>query len=543
MDSSEDRYTQASKAQELAELINVQGDEFFSEDESEYWHQVMGVILNNLPVILCRIDQNGVFKKVTGKGLKFSGMVAEDFTGKNIFDIYPQISSSVKQLLEGKAVSFITSIRHAEKTHYFENYYFPEKNGSVGFILDITDRKLAEEKIKKSESLLLETQELAQMGTWEWDPGTNRMIWSNEMFRIFGLEESDEAVKYLDYIRQIHPDDVSGFRKTIGKVFEEHRSFKYEHRIIREDGQVRVIYGQGNPVINDFGIVRVYGFCQDITERKEIEEQLKQKNRELNEAKQALIEVNEDLEQKVQERTAALSVTNEQLLKINSDLDNFVYAASHDLKAPIANIEGLVNTLTGILPDPDEEVIMVIGMINQSISRFRSTIGDLAEITKIQKNIEEEIEEVNIRDLTNEIQVDLQKEISESNADVLLDTEIENICFTRKNLRSILYNLISNAIKYRSPERSPRVEVKTRNSDKFLLLEVHDNGLGFEQDQAEKIFSMFKRLHNHVEGSGIGLYLVNRIVENSEGRIEVESKKGVGSSFIIYLKKNEAVPV
>lgn len=109
--------------------------------------------------------------------------------------------------------------------------------------------------------------------------------------------------------------------------------------------------------------------------------------------------------------------------------------------------------------------------------------------------------------------------------------------FPLKNLQSIIYNRLSNAIKYRSPERIPFIKVHCSMTDEYTTLSVSDNGLGMDLSNSVKIFAIFKRLHNHVEGSGIGLYMVKRIVENVGGKVEVTSKLGEGSTFKVYFKK------
>jgi signal transduction histidine kinase len=109
------------------------------------------------------------------------------------------------------------------------------------------------------------------------------------------------------------------------------------------------------------------------------------------------------------------------------------------------------------------------------------------------------------------------------------------VVFSRKNLKSLLYNLLSNAVKYRSPDRTPLVRITCSTEQDYLVLTVEDNGLGFDMRQQDKLFALFKRLHNHVEGTGIGLYIVKKMLDNAGGRIEVESREGVGSTFRVYL--------
>ncbi|HEY4650328.1 MAG TPA: ATP-binding protein, partial [Pontibacter sp.] len=130
--------------------------------------------------------------------------------------------------------------------------------------------------------------------------------------------------------------------------------------------------------------------------------------------------------------------------------------------------------------------------------------------------------------------------INETGAHIETNFEVEAILYARKNLRSIMYNLVSNAVKYRSEERAPSVRVSTYRKNDFVVLEIADNGLGIRKEQQHKLFSMFKRLHKHVEGTGIGLYIVKRIIENNGGRIEVESEYDKGTTFRVYFRE---VPV
>jgi signal transduction histidine kinase len=103
-------------------------------------------------------------------------------------------------------------------------------------------------------------------------------------------------------------------------------------------------------------------------------------------------------------------------------------------------------------------------------------------------------------------------------------------------MRSVLYNLINNSIKYASPDRHPVIKITSQKTDKYDIISVTDNGLGLKPSDREKVFSIFKRVHLHVEGSGVGLFLVKRIIENGGGRVELESEEGVGSTFKLYFK-------
>jgi signal transduction histidine kinase len=272
---------------------------------------------------------------------------------------------------------------------------------------------------------------------------------------------------------------------------------------------------------------------------------LYKKNNQLRMQEQKLKAINNELEERVRQRTEELvkknlelESKNWELNKINYDLDNFVYTASHDLKGPIANLEGLIHMLNRKLKDKiTSDESQLFDMIHMSISKFNHTIKDLTEITRVQKDLNEELEYISFAEITDDIKRDIQKLIDESNAVVIEKFGVDKIMYARKNLRSILYNLITNGIKYRSSEREAEITISTHQEEDFIVLCVQDNGLGLNPAQQSKLFNMFKRLHTHVEGSGIGLYIVKRIVENSGGRIQVESEPGKGTIFRVYFKK------
>lgn len=236
-----------------------------------------------------------------------------------------------------------------------------------------------------------------------------------------------------------------------------------------------------------------------------------------------------------------LSEKNKQLLLINTDLDNFIYTASHDLKSPIVNIEGLVIALTKRLTAKyslDDEQNQILSMIAASINRLKATIGNLTEIAKIQKE-DTPKEIISVSNLLEEVTTDLAKLMEDKQVVFHKKLAADKIALAPKNMRSIIYNLLSNAIKYHSPERPPVVVIETRREGNFMLMSVTDNGIGMAPQHVKKLFTMFKRFHTHVEGTGIGLYIVKRIVENAGGKIEVESTLNVGTKFNVYLPYTE----
>ncbi|PSR54634.1 hypothetical protein AHMF7605_14520 [Adhaeribacter arboris] len=283
-----------------------------------------------------------------------------------------------------------------------------------------------------------------------------------------------------------------------------------------------------------------------IAERHKAEAALRRVNDELetrvNQRTAQLIRANRELEKEVEIRKKAektLVLKNGELIRINADLDNFVYCASHDLKSPVINAEGLLSVLKEELPPIESEVKEVVEKLENAIQQMHRTISDLTEVSKIQKNTEEELTQIPITEVFREVQDSLAEVITQSGASIQTHFE-ENpiVWFSRKNLKSILYNLVSNAIKYRSPERTPVVEITSTANENFNIIAVTDNGMGIDLIKHEKkIFSLFKRLRDDVEGNGVGLFIVKRILEYNHGKVEVTSKPGEGSTFRVFIPK------
>jgi signal transduction histidine kinase len=247
----------------------------------------------------------------------------------------------------------------------------------------------------------------------------------------------------------------------------------------------------------------------------------------------------EESRQQTQVLADELAATNQRLRRTNADLDTFVYTASHDLKAPIANLEGLFTALRQQLPAEALQAPLVarlLGMMDDAVGRFRETLAHLTDVSKLQQADGQPAEAVDLAALVRAVRLDLAIDLAAAGASLTVDVgACPTVHFSAKNLRSIVYNLLSNALKYRAPDRLPLIVLRCRYAPGQLLLEVQDNGLGLDATQQGKLFGMFRRLHTHVEGSGVGLYMVKRMVENAGGTITVQSQPGVGSTFTVAL--------
>ena len=241
--------------------------------------------------------------------------------------------------------------------------------------------------------------------------------------------------------------------------------------------------------------------------------------------------------QQVQQLNQELQAANAHLGRTNTDLGTFVYTASHDLKAPITNIEGLLNALRDTLPaavQQDEVIAHLLGLLDATVGRFLTTIAQLTDLSRLQRAYEEPAAELALAPVVAGVLADLAPVIKEAGAALHVHVSAElHLSFAPASLRSIVYNLLSNAVKYRDPARPAQVQVRAERHPAAVVLTVRDNGLGLSESQQQRLFGMFQRLHTHVEGTGVGLYMIKRLIENAGATIAVSSTLGVGTTFTV----------
>jgi PAS domain S-box-containing protein len=339
--------------------------------------------------------------------------------------------------------------------------------------------------------------------------------WNKGCERIKGYRE-EEAIG--QYYGMLHPDEYQQAGRPQQELEQalQHGSYEAEDWRKRKDGSLFWADVTLTPIFSADGIH--IGFTKitgNITKQKELQDKIAERQQE------------------------ALEHKNQQLQKTNLDLENFIYTASHDLRSPIINIEALMGILKKRITKSNslnEETEEVLVRVSSSVNRLKRTIVDLTEISRLQYELEEKVEEeiVNVKGVYEDIMADMRYATKGNDCFIQTDFKVYELKFAKKNFQSILYNLLSNAIKYQSPERKCVIEVHTRLEEPYVVLSVKDNGLGMSEAQQGQLYTMFKRFHDHVEGTGIGLFMVKRIIENAGGKITVQSEEGIGTEFKVY---------
>ena len=272
-------------------------------------------------------------------------------------------------------------------------------------------------------------------------------------------------------------------------------------------------------------------------ELRERNEKLQLANRTIEEQHQEIQQRNDELALEIDRQTQHLKKTNLELIEHNSRLEQFAYIISHNLRAPMARLIGLSSILQHAT-DADESSC-IIQMMIKAAGDLDQVIRDLDFIVNEQKPGSQLLKEVKLHDAVNKALAILETECQETGAVLERNFEnIESIKTLPQYIESIFFNLISNAIKYRHPERKPVISITATQEEEFVRIEVADNGLGIDMSQnRDLLFNLYKRFHFHVEGKGLGLYLVKTQISALGGKIEVQSKPDLGTTFILFLKK------
>lgn len=248
---------------------------------------------------------------------------------------------------------------------------------------------------------------------------------------------------------------------------------------------------------------------------------------------------NRELMAEVDHQTQYLRMKNQELAEQNARLEQFAYIISHNLRAPMARLVGLASVLRR--SGDEEEKSTIIDLMVRSTADFDDVFKDLSMILSIQKLSPAVYSTIPLEQVTQKVMYQLAAEVKETRVEINTDfSEVPLLHSLPQYVESIFFNLISNSIKYRSPERAPVISVRSRRENGTTQIIFSDNGLGIDMNRhRESVFNLYKRFHFHVEGKGLGLYLVRTQVEALGGTIRIESNPQIGSVFTISLQHHD----
>jgi len=254
----------------------------------------------------------------------------------------------------------------------------------------------------------------------------------------------------------------------------------------------------------------------------------------IHEQNTKLLSYSKNLEAEINKRVKEIRDTNNELVRHNNQLEQFAFTVSHNLRAPIARLLGLTELLK-VVGDSDKEE--VLEKIDRSSKDLDVIIHDLTRILDIKSGIQRSLEPVDLKEQISKILMRLENVIQESGASIEVNlTEVSIIRSVSTYIDSVLYNLINNAIKYTTPNSRNTIYISTTIRNDAVEIAVKDSGIGIALDKyGDQLFGLYKRFNTHTEGKGLGLYLVKTQIESLNGRIEVESSLGKGTTFKILL--------
>ncbi|TMQ51370.1 MAG: PAS domain S-box protein [Candidatus Eisenbacteria bacterium] len=381
----------------------------------------------------------------------------------------------------------------------------------------VAEHRKAEEVLQRSQARLAEAQEVAHLGSWEWDVTRNETIWTDEMYRMFGIRPQEFSGTFQSFLERVHLEDQMLVRQTVERAYQDHRPFSFDCRIVRPDGEVRWVHSRGRVQTDDSGqAVRMLGTAQEITERRQAED--------------------------------ALRALSGRLQRSNLALRDFASVAAHELQEPLRKMQYFTERNFGDCRGCPSEGSDALDRIRSAGRRMQNLIQDLLEIARLSRK-PETVSLVNLGDVAREVVGDLESRIEGLDARVEIGP-LPEIEADPTQMMQLLQNLLGNALKFHRSGVRPTIRVsseylsseteaapRARARGPYCRIVVEDNGIGFEPAHAERIFGVFERLHGRgaYEGTGIGLSICRKVADLHGGRIRAEGCPGQGARFIVVL--------
>lgn len=362
----------------------------------------------------------------------------------------------------------------------------------------------------KAEQRLELAIQAAGIGIWDRNLETNKINYDRKWFQNLGCDP-DMFFDPVLWLSIIHPDDQKNIMEAMAAVREGRSDTNnLTYRIKTTQGYWKWILSFSKIVNSDDNgsEYHIIGTLLDI-------DFIKQKEIELQEITM-------------------------QLRKTNQELEKFAYITSHNLRAPVVNLMSLTGMQTedGLPEDLKAEIQL---KIHQCVQQLDATLNDLIEIVASKSGENLRSENLDLQTELNLIISSIENQVNTSGAQIETNfSECSKIHFPRRYLNSILINLLTNAIKYRSDDRKLEISLKTRSNKDHTVLYFSDNGIGINMDKfGTKVFGLYQRFHNKIDGKGLGLYMIKSQIESMDGKIEVDSMPDVGTTFRIHFNKKK----
>lgn len=381
---------------------------------------------------------------------------------------------------------------------------------------DLNVLKETNENLLLTNESFKHAEEIGNFSSWQWHLDSDKFIYSDNLYGLLGCEPNSFKPTVENFLDFVHPDDRHIVTESAKLAMDEGKPSNINFRIIRKDGVIR--YFKSVSKLTDLNGKKIFiGVNSDITEQH----------------------IN----------NAALEDRNIELEHSNKELASFNHIASHDLQEPLRKIQTFISRisekdLTNISETGKEH----FARINTSVAGMRTLIDDLLLFSRTTKT-EKIFEITTLNLLLDNARQELMQDIEDSNA-IIHSSQLPVLNVIPFQIQQLFTNLLGNSLKYSKPGIDPVIKIdseevtaaeytflKGNSNNKYYKISVTDNGLGFEQQYAEEIFQLFYRLHpkSQFAGSGIGLSICKKIVENHNGYILAQSKPGVGSTFTFFL--------
>lgn len=485
---------------------------------------IMDQSINKSPIGFALIGKDYKYIRVNEMLAKINGYSSEYHKGKTIREIVPEVADDIERMVDrvfSSGISFMNNYFHGVTVNGGAPYsgmvsYYPIKHPStnkifsVGIIIqDMTQQLRIQSLLQEKQEFLSFAQGAGKIGSFEWDLQTKRVIWTNELESIYGLNEGEFGGNYESWLQWIHPDDVDLVKKTINNVLSSDVEANVQFRIITKNQDIKWILTRGKKVTDRQNhTLRFIGINIDITEQKTIEHKLR--------------------------------VTEANLLHALSVRDEFVAIASHELKTPLTSLKLQTQLLQRGLEKnsySQEKVLSNIEKNASHIDRLTRLVDDMLDISRIRTGkLTIKKESCELSSMLQDILLRLSDQFDSCAGGHPEVEHLEEVYGEWDPLRieQVMTNLITNAIRY---GQGKKIFVSVQNMNDFVRFSVRDQGLGIAKSDQQKIFKRYERgmLQREISGLGIGLFITQQIVHAHKGEIWLESTIGQGTTFYVDL--------